>query len=759
MATAYDSNAPGLEDRFWRFLSRRNVTSALALGIVFLAVICGTFTYMYLTGLTPFAPTRSLVIALLISNLVIVLIMFGMICWRVLRVVLARVSGTAGAKLHARLVLTFSVLAVLPAIIVALFASLTLNRGLDIWFGERTKLIIANAETVAEAYLAEHRHVLRGDILAMANDLNRAEQLMKKNPQRFRQYLGGQAAIRSLPAAFVIDHEGRILARATASFAPSISLPSQAQFAAAASGEPVVFTVEDGNQIRALVKLEAFPDAYLYVARFVDARVLEHLGQTRAAVSEYEELEKRRVVVQVTFALVYLAVTLIVLMAAIWAGLWVANRIVSPIGKLASASAKVSGGDLSARVPEGKSGDEIDMLGRAFNHMTSQLESQRQELVNANVKLDERRKFTEAVLAGVSAGVLGLDEEGVISHANKAAQRFFDMSEEEMLGTPIDTLMPALNSTIAQARLGTRSLVQDELVVNRNNEERTLAIRVAPEQGERGRNGLVLTFDDISELVVAQRTSAWADIARRIAHEIKNPLTPIQLSAERLKRKYRNEVKSDPEVFEQCTDTIVRQVSDIGRMVDEFSAFARMPTVMIRPTDLSEIARQAVFLQRVGEGSIRYSLRVPKEPVTVECDGRLMNQALTNVLKNAAEAVHAAPEKIENNETNGETIGRIDVAVEERGDEIAVVVTDTGCGLPEADRLKLVEPYMTTRAKGTGLGLAIVNKIMDEHGGSLLLDDAPKTNDWPHGARVTLILPKVRSEERNDRTNFAEAET
>jgi two-component system nitrogen regulation sensor histidine kinase NtrY len=700
---------------------------------------------MILTGLTPLAPTRGLVLVLLLGNLAVVLVLFALICWRVVRIIAARVSGAAGAKLHARLVAMFAVVAVMPAIIVAVFAAVTLNRGLDFWFGQRTQIIISNAQTVAEAYLDEHHHVLRGDVLAMATDLDRAAPYLASNPERFQQLVATQAALRSLPAAYLINREGRIFAKVTASVAPDMGLPGAEQFDQANKGEAALWTVQAHNQIRALVKLTALDDTYLYVGRFVDARVLEHLAQTREAADEYRSLEQRRITFQVTFALIYIAVALVTLLAAIWLGLWASNRIVDPITRLVQASERVSSGDLKVRVEPGETGDELDVLSSSFNRMTSQLESQRNELVAANHQLDQRRQFTEAVLSGVSAGVLGLDNDGHINHANRAALRFFGLAQEALVGHDIFAAIPEMAEVVGEAQNHPERRAQAQVVIMREGQERTLNIRVTSEVTDAGAGGLVLTFDDITELVRAQRTSAWADVARRIAHEIKNPLTPIQLSAERLKRKYGKEILTDPDVFQQCTDTIIRQVNDIGRMVDEFSSFARMPTAVIKPIEINEIVRQGVFLQRVAHPEIDYAIEMPDEQVLLECDGRLVSQALTNILKNAAEAIRGQNEG-EDDGQKAETIGRIAVALEETPEYVTIAVTDSGCGLPKTDRTRLTEPYMTTRTKGTGLGLAIVNKVMEDHGGTLLLEDAPESEGWESGARVKLIFPRVHQE-------------
>jgi len=734
--------------RILHFLQRRNVTAILAVAIVVAAIFLGSFTYLLLTGATPFTPNDSVVLSLLLANLAVVLTLCALIVWRMARIILARRSGIAGAKLHARLVTMFSVVAVMPAIIVAVFATVTLNRGLDIWFGERTREIIGNSLEVAESYLEEHQQVLRSEIVLMANDLSREATSESTNPVRFQKLLATQAALRALNAAYIISREGKILSRATASVAPSMSMPDEEHFDGADDGQVVLMTVREGNQIRALVRMPDVDDAYLYVARFVDARVLEHLSRTQAAVTEYKSLEGRQRGVQVTFALIYVAVALVVLLAAIWLGLWAANRIVEPIGRLMGAAERVRTGDLSTRVAEMGDDDEIDRLSRAFNRMTSQIEEQRNELIAANHQMDQRRRFTEAVLAGVSAGVIGLDSEGRINHANRAAMRFLGGPLETLFGEPLAQILPAMADVVNEAERTSRNSAQAQISLSAAGQDRTLNVRVAGEFSGGDIQGYVVTFDDITELVLAQRNAAWADVARRIAHEIKNPLTPIQLSAERLRRKYGKEISTDKEVFEQCTETIIRQVGDIGRMVDEFSSFARMPSAVMRETDLGEVLRQSFFLQRVAHGEIEYEFKAPDASAVIEGDDRLISQAFTNILKNAAEAIHARHEqetdgsKIE----QGQVIGQITGSVEIQDEDIVVSICDSGCGLPETGRQRLTEPYVTTRDKGTGLGLAIVKKVMEDHNGKLEMMDAPAHEKWLGGACVCLTFPRLREQ-------------
>jgi two-component system nitrogen regulation sensor histidine kinase NtrY len=421
----------------------------------------------------------------------------------------------------------------------------------------------------------------------------------------------------------------------------------------------------------------------------------------------------------------YTVIALIVLMSAVWIGLNFANRLVAPIRRLIGAANAVSTGNLYVRVPVRQSEGDLAHLGETFNRMTHELRTQRDDIMRAHDVIDSRRRFTEAVLAGASAGVIGVDGHGCVSILNRSAEKLIGRNEAEALGKPLAEVFPELADIMAAAQVGART--QDQVTITRNGRERNLSVRVTSEQSVESEHGYVVTLDDVTELVAAQRTSAWADVARRIAHEIKNPLTPIQLSAERLRRKYGKMIVEDRGVFEQCTDTIVRQVDDIRRMVDEFSRFSRMPKPVIIAENVADVVREAVFLMRVGHADIDMAVEIAEEPMTAQFDRRLISQALTNLIKNAAEAIAAVPP---------DELGRgtIKVSVVREGETIAIDIVDNGIGLPKENRSRLLEPYVTTREKGTGLGLAIVGRIFEEHGGGIELHDAAEKIPGQRGA-------------------------
>ncbi|MFZ2019537.1 MAG: PAS domain-containing sensor histidine kinase, partial [Methyloceanibacter sp.] len=639
----------------------------------------------------------------------------------------------------------FSVIAVVPAILLAVFASVSLDRGLDHWFSVRTKSIIQNSIDVATAYLQEHGQVIRTDTLGMAKDIDEAVDLVRSQPQGFGTFLSAQASIRALPMAYLIDGDGRVLATAASMPEFPYRPPPKEAMDLAKKGQVIVIAPGQTSLVGAIKSLDNFNDTYLYVIRPVNARVLQQLRATRANVAEYQLLEQRRAGVQVAFGLMYVAIALTLLLSAIWIGMWFANRLVAPIRQLMGAAQEISEGNLGVEVDVNPADGDLAVLGSTFNTMASELKSQRDELVGTNTTLDERRRFMEAVLSGVTAGVVGVDADSTIRLINRSAETLLGAKEASLTGKKLAEAVPEFGPLLKRAQKQGRRLVAEQITLRRQGSERNFAVRVTSEGAEQEGQGHVITFDDMTELVSAQRSTAWADVARRIAHEIKNPLTPIQLSAERIRRKYGDSITKDREVFEQCTDTIIRQVSDIGRMVDEFSAFARMPKPVMERNDVRDIVREAVFLFQVSRPEITFELDLPDKPVTMLSDRRLLTQAVTNLVKNASEAIDTAVEADPRRTGTGHVVTK----VRAKGDRVQITVIDNGCGLPQEDRHRLVEPYMTTRTKGTGLGLAIVQRITEQHGGTLHLADAPKKNGKIEGASVRLDLPmNDREEER-----------
>ena len=694
----------------WQRLRRVDLERRLALGLSVSAIAAGLATYWLISRSPPYGPDVGTVLVLLNLDLILLLLLGVVIARRLVQLVMQLRQGSAGSRLHTRLVLLFSGVAVTPAIIVVIFSVFFLSTGLENWFSERVKNALDNSLAVAQAYLQEHKENIRADALAMAADLNRESISLDFNEARLRQVVDAQAALRALTEAVVFDGSGRVLARSGLSFTMEAEqIPAEA-LQRAFAGEVVELTSDTEDRVRALVRLDGFGDAYLFVGRFVDAKVLGFMERTQTMVAEYQRMQSERSGIQITSALIFMIVALLLLFASVWIGLALANQLVTPISRLITAADRVRSGDLLARVPEdGPDSDEFVMLSRAFNRMTAQLDGQRRELIQANQELDDRSRFTEAVLAGVSAGVIGTDEERRIVLPNRAAQDLLDEGDGGLAGRQIDELLPGVGELLDQADQHPGEVVERHLTLFRGKRQRTLLVRAAPQRDDGRTLGYIVTFDDITALLSAQRQAAWAEVARRIAHEVKNPLTPIRLSAERLERKYSAQIHEGRDSFAASIATIIRQVDTIGRLISEFSAFARMPAAVLREEDVATLVRDAVVLQQSAWPRIRFAVEAPRGPVLQVCDGQKVSQALTNLLQNSINAL---------SEGQRPPPWEIVVRLRRVDGALQIEVEDNGQGFP-ADGERLFEPYVTTRAKGTGLGLAIVKKIMEEHGGTV----------------------------------------
>jgi two-component system nitrogen regulation sensor histidine kinase NtrY len=739
--TSAASFDPSLAERQGWFL--RKWLAPFAIG---LALLSALLTFVVLTGLTPVEPTRPVVLSFMLINAATILLLVGIISREVWVVLQARRRGRAAARLHVQIVSLFSIIAVLPAVLVAVIANVTIDRGFDRLFSGPTRAVIQNSLIIAHAYLDEHAQLIQGDILGMANDVARARPLFDQDRERFRDLLTASAVARNLPAAMLIDKNRNILEKAQTGIQLAYAPPPPELLSNVNETQPEISVLAETNYVAAVIRLRAFNDTFLYVARLLDPRVVAQVNQTQISVAEYAELESRRLGIQVNFGLIFLVIALTILMASVLIGLNFANWLVAPIRRLMSAANIVSTGDLHVQVPVHGSEGDLAQLGETFNKMTQELLIQRDELVSASDLIDSRRRFIEAVLSSASAGIIGLDASGSVGILNRSAEKLIGHAESETLGHPLSDVLPELDDMMKTAREGTQRLVQGQVTILRDGHERNLSVRVSAEQASQSRDSYIITLDDITELVSAQRTSAWGDVARRIAHEIKNPLTPIQLSAERIRRKFGKAITEDKAIFEQCTDTIVRQVDDIRRMVDEFSRFARMPKPVIEGEDVADTVRQAVFLMRVGHPDIDIEADIKEEPMRAQFDRRLISQALTNIIKNATEAIEAVPSA-----ELGK--GRIDVIAARDNDDIVIDVIDNGVGLPKVSRARLLEPYVTTREKGTGLGLAIVGRVLEDHGGRIELNDASDIRPGARGAWMRLRFaksghaPKVEAKE------------
>jgi two-component system, NtrC family, nitrogen regulation sensor histidine kinase NtrY len=753
--------ARALPARLWRL--RRRVGSSwegrLAVVMAVAALLAGFATYAAMNAMPPFGNNPDIVIWLLNLDLVILLTLAILIARRVVALFGLWRKRIPGSRLHVRLVYIFGLLALAPAIIMTVFSLFFFHYGVQSWFSDRVKTAVRESQQVAEAYLREHHQAIRADILAMANDLDREAPLISTNPDGYARYIRTQSVIRNLPEVLIIRDMrslgdlkiSPIIFRLGLEEFPVNQIVSNDTLSKADSGNVLILTDVDEDRVRALVKLRNIPNAFLLVGRMADAKVLNHLSATREAVQRYDEVAARYDDLRTTVTMFYLVVALLLLLASIWFGLVLARRIATPISDLISVSDRVREGDLTAVVNEKSGLEEFDYLAKSFNRMTSQLSNQQNELMDANRLLDQRRRFTETILAGVTSGVLGVDGQGKITTANAASSHLLKVEEGSLVGKNIQAVFknlptPLLSPTSKMAQFDITHYLKD-------GKKRTLLFRVVMELIGDQEQGAVITFDDITDLQSAQRKAAWSDVARRIAHEIKNPLTPIQLSAERLKRKYLKTIpENDQEIFSQCIDTIVRHVGDIGHMVNEFSSFARLPEAQLRPQNFVAIVEDIISLNQQGYRSIEILNQINPDLRSqlqgLICDEQQIRQAFTNILKNSIDSIEEKNLKLSAQNKNTE-LGKIRVFIKKdmTAQMLWLVVQDNGLGLPQDHDLEsLTEPYVTFREKGTGLGLAIVKKIMEDHGGQIVFglhseNSYPEGAEFYTGATVSLVLP------------------
>nr|WP_194245666.1 PAS domain-containing sensor histidine kinase [Donghicola mangrovi] len=718
---------------------QRKVQNVATLGLVILGPVLALLTYLVLGPLDQGMSSSHLRVILL-ADFIYVLLVAALVLGRVAQMIAARRARSAGSRLHLRLTGVFVMLALVPTVCVAVFATLTVNFGLEGWFSDRVQRVLGTSLAAAQAYEQEHRQDLSDDARALASYLEanrRAAGYLTDGDVR-QLLASGQAKIqRGLSEAFVVNSAGDIKARGDGSYLFNFELPTQEQLESAHLNGIEIIEDWDRDEFRALVDLPGFVDRYLYVSRRVDGDILRLLDDTQQTVKLYQQLENDRGKLLFEFGLLYLGFALILILAAIWLGLYFAERLARPIGRLAGAAQRVGSGDLSIQVREEKGDDEIAMLGRYFNQMTRQLKVQRDTLLDNTDQIERRRRLFDSVLSSVTSGVVALDTEGKITLANRSAETMLgleDSGEGQALAVIVPEFMPVYDKLCEVPE----NSVQEQIKLTRDGRMETLLVRMAARLNREGLpEGYVLAFDDVSDLVSAQRMAAWGDVARRIAHEIKNPLTPIRLSAERIRRKFAVSAGDDADKLEQLTDVIVRQTEDLRRIVDEFSKFARMPQPQRRPVDLSKVLRDAVVLQDVGQVGVTFNSSIPDHAVMSMLDETMISQAMINLIKNAGEAIESLKEKgVEEG-----FVPEIRIAMSVVGNRARIAISDNGIGLPE-DRARLFEPYVTTREKGTGLGLPIVKKIIEEHGGLLSLEDAEPFAPGAHrGACAEILLP------------------
>lgn len=741
--------------RQYRFLSLRTVGGICTVGMVIVAIV----TYAIITGKTSVAVNNDILNLLILVNSLAIVVILTLIAIQFTKLLRARKSNIAGANLHSRLVFNFSIISAIPAILVAIFASFTLSQGLDSYFSERTKQVIDNSRIAAELYSKSHTDGVWTNAESLAQSIVRIYPLYKNSietdpvsKQNMETELEVQSLFKQLDGALIWDAKNdKILAMYNKY--PESTFPRPWDSAIQKAIDEGITSLTTPGKSFILIYLENFAQ-FLYVYKNVDPIFTQQILNANSSRLEYFNLEKQRDDVQIVFALMYIGIGLTLVLSAIWIGIQVANQLIDPIRRIINAAHLVADGEFEVVLPVRKSEGELADLSHTFNNMTQRLTDQRQDLITANESVDSRRRFNEAMLSGVSAGVVGLDVDQNITLLNGPAELLLSKSHKDAVGKKLAEIAPELGKALSNLFVGGLKVPNGQITLGSDSQERTLNYRITEEIADNHNEGYVITLDDITDLVTAQRTSAWADIARRIAHEIKNPLTPIQLSAERLRRRYRKEIAAEDTVFDQCIDTIVRQVGDIGNMVDEFASFAQMPSASLKKGDIIKCIKEAIFLQKVGNPNIDIVVQLPNERMDLYIDRRLITQVITNIVKNATESIETAfVENLLNHEDGDK--GKITLSISQDETLYKILICDNGIGLPQMGRHKLLEPYMTTRSKGTGLGLAIVKRIMEEHGGSIDLGDAPVKNSSDHGAMITLSFP-LKYEDMNETDDVTE---
>ena len=731
--------------RYSNLRKLKRLQSYFTLIMIVLGPVLAVFTYLLLGPLDTGSRGTALRI-ILMCDLVYVLLIIGLLFQRIMAIIAQRRRKSAGSQLHLRLTGFFTLMSLVPTITVAVFATISINMGFEAWFSDRVQNVIRVSLDAAQAYEFEQTSGLREDAKSLGRRLEQVKAGQRiEDPGAIRQELdrGQQSIQRGLKEAFVITGDGTLRLRGFRSYKFDYEMPPPQAFELAFEDLHIIRDYEN-NELRALVALRGFGDQYLYVTREVDGVLLGLLDQTQQTARLYQQLEQDRDLYLFNFGLLYLAFAVLLIVSSALLSLWFAERLSRPIGRLVGAAQRVGDGELETQVVEEEGDDEIAQLSVYFNKMTRQLKGQRDRLLENTAQIEERRRLFDSVLSSVTSGVVGLDAQGRVSFVNRSARRLLGWAVGEHKEHHLEVVVPEFSPLFARLQESGNDSVQDEVKVVRGGRLENLLVRVAPRTSEGGAlEGYVIAFDDVTDLVAAQRSAAWGDVARRIAHEIKNPLTPIQLSAERIRRKFSPKLDADADDLDRMTQVIVRQTNDLRRIVDEFSKFARMPEAIKQREDIVAILNQAVTLQQAGQPLVAFHIDIPDQVIPLSLDATMISQALTNLIKNAGEAIETRIEK----GVSVDLKPAIAISLTDQDTQVSITISDNGVGLPQ-DRAKLFEPYVTTRDKGTGLGLPIVKKIIEEHGGVLRLDDAEPIGDMQHeGAAATIELPKLQAED------------
>ena len=723
------------------YLNLKPFQSAINICLVILGPLLAVATYLFLGPFNGAGQSAWLRFFLLL-DLVYVLLIVGIVLVRILYVLSQRRSRLAGSKLHFRLASVFTTMSLLPTITVAVFATISINLGLEAWFSDRVQSVVGTSLSAARSYADEQQDALIDDIRSVAEHLQnfKKNKALTEDDELRNELASRQIELqRGIKEAFILDGSGNIELRGERSYLFDFEKPSKQDLSQALT-DTVLIDDFNNNELRALIHLKGFGDRYLYLTREVDGTLFNLIDETQKTAVLYQQMENDRTAYLLNFAVLYFALALLLIVSSVLFALWFAERLSKPIGRLAAAANRVGAGELTTQVIEEEGDDEIAQLGRYFNQMTKQLKHQRDTLVKNTEQIEERRRLFDSVLSSVTSGVIVLDPDGDINFINNSANELLNFSKKEAMQNQLNYIFPESNSLFTKLKSSGADNLQSEIKLVRSGRLENFLVRMTPMNEEAKITGYVVAFDDITNLVSAQRSAAWGDVARRIAHEIKNPLTPIQLSAERIKKKFGPLLSHDSNTLNQMVDVITRQTDDIRRIVDEFSKFARMPKLKLKNEDICALVESVISLQQAGQPTIAINFSKPKAPLIISIDATLLNQAITNLLKNAGEAIEIRKEKKQYPDEEG----IINVSLIDESECVLIEISDNGIGWPQ-DRSRLFEPYVTTREKGTGLGLAIVKKIVEEHGGVLKLENSsPSRNSQIVGASISIEIPKSK---------------
>jgi len=718
----------------------------LTIFLIITVIISSLVTFYRISESTnPLGASPQEVLPMVLINLTLLLLLVSIISWRISKLWIARRAGSVGSRLQIRIIVMFCLVSIVPTIIVAVFSAVFFNQGIQTWFDKKVNTALNESVKVSRDFIREKKDNIRADILAMAIDLNKQSASLSRNQKRFNQVLWYQTVARGLSEVVVFQRNNllrnnKVLGKGAFSFSILFDLDGLPHdvFESADKGEVVVLENNYDDRVRSLIKLSGFKNTYLLVGRIIAPEIMNRIKLAQDSYKEYQILHSNISKLQIQFALVFVLVAIMLLLVAVWVGMIFAGEISNPISKLLDATDKVKKGNLDTVINEdGPKHDEIAILARAFNRMTKQLKVQRDELIDGHKEMDSRMRMIEAVFSGVSVGVIALNNKREITIFNRVSLNLLGKEEDEIRNIHIKNIIPQAEELIKNGSKFVDGVIQDEIQISRNERKFSCLIRIVPEEFIDKIEGYIVTLDDVTELKNAQRTAAWSDVARRIAHEIKNPLTPIHLSAERLKRKYLGEISSDPETFEKYINTISKHVDNIGKIVEEFSNFARMPTPKLKKIDVLQLINDSIFSEQVVNSDIKYLMNCDKQNIFINGDAGLLTQVFTNLLKNSKESL----------QNKSDIVGDIDKKIEINvivTDYVNIEIIDNGTGFPTDLIDNVTEPYVTTRERGTGLGLAVAKKIIIEHDGVFNVSNVGG-DDEVYGAKIDIVFPLFAS--------------